>query len=136
MSFNISLVRLFISDNRKKSKDQKKNISMCSTKWILWQNWKCSRKMWRPASANVTCDLIKVVLDHRRIIAECFDFFFRECYFTKYLWLLVRGVYLSSQQNQILAVLIGLRKANPQNIRRKLLWKEAALKNFKNCHRK
>ena len=98
---------------------------MCSTKRMLWRNWKCWRKMWNPASANLTFDFIKTVLHHGHVTAEYFDFFWKSC-FTKYLWLLVRGVSLFSDPNQILFVLIDLRKANSRNknIRRKLFWKE------------
>ena len=54
---------------------------------------KMFRKIWRPASANLSFDFIKTVLHHGHIAVEYSDFFWKS-YFTKQLWLLVRGDYL------------------------------------------
>ena len=72
----MSLLYLFINDPRKTFQKQKKTFA-CAL-----QNDSCDEieyvqgKMWNPASANLTCDFIKMVLHHGHIIAECFYYFF------------------------------------------------------------
>ena len=76
--------------------------------------------MWNTVLANLTSDFIKRRLHHGHVIAECFDFFFGKTISQNSL--LVSGAYLFSEPNQILIVLIELRKGNPRNrdIHRKL----------------
>ena len=102
-------------------------------KVMLWQNWKYSRKMWTPASANLTWDFIKTGLHHEHIVAECSDISGGKL-FHKIALIACKSVFLFSEPNQILIAFIGLRRASPwnRNIRRKLFQKKVILKNFTN----
>lgn len=65
---------------------------------MLWTNLNCSRKMWNPASANLTCDF-KIGTPSWILLLQIFSTFFWKYYCRKQFWLLLRGVHLLGEYN-------------------------------------